>query len=314
MKNRILTAGMALAMAALLLGGCSPRAEDAPTPVPTAQPTAAPTGDPHDKNVPPKPSPTAKPTVKPSEGPEIWEGEKMIWALPDAPGPNQATAPHSLDGSIVDMIPIIETVLEARCKYETWFKDDLKRYYGTWIDFDPNEHLIKKDAYVWTVLAEVIGAYGYMHPDAVCGEDGTVTLPESAVRDFMALCFADYTPEYKLSESSLQKWAKKQASIGEEAGVAALTYADGSYVCTPGKAAQPLQSQFIIVGGYTVDRDFSFGVYQMDWPASRDITTYTVQLRRLGRRSELGLLWRIETVVRIGCTDESRMTQAWQDQ
>ena len=153
-----------------------------------------------------------------------------------------------------------------------------------------------------------------MHPDAVRGEDGTVTLPESAVRDFMALCFAEYTPEYTLSESSLKKWAKKQASIGEEAGVAALTYADGTYVCTPGKPAQPLQTQFIIVGGYTMDRDFSFGLYQMDWPAPRDVTTYSVRLALMEEPNDLGLIWSIETIVRIGCTDETRMTQAWQKQ
>ena len=53
---------------------------------------------------------------------------------------------------------------------------------------------------VSSVMCGVIQRCGKYHPDAEKGPGSTIIIPDSAVKDFMRVCFADYTDDMPIPE------------------------------------------------------------------------------------------------------------------
>ena len=234
------------------------------------------------------------------------DGTPTNWAWNDysnAKKVSRETAPAQIPDSVLQMIPLLQAVMRAG-----W----LETYDGR-ADIhceEVNGHTLENTDRVWGVLWHVLGRYGYKHPDAVISttikqEEGygprsisVVSLPESAVRDFMEVCFADYTPEYPMPQSPSEAWIEW---FDWEID---FYYEDGLYIYE--EAATNYNGHH---GGYTSAYNMLItyageadGMYELEFirrgvPIELGADCYHIDLVPAESENLFGFAWRVKNVV-----------------
>ena len=239
----------------LLLGACAPGAFAKPTPVaftpaPVLAMAAFPAVAPRLTSGPtPEPLPTPDGHDLTASRAQEWVVTK--WAIEDSPGFDPENMPGDVPDSIKRMLPLVECVLLWRTYYydyyDTYTNPD--RYRGRITD---NLHDINNEAYLWYTIENMVGFLGDSHPEAIVTqnpwniyEPPSIRLPESAVRDFSEICFADYTPDFQLPTAPPETWRAEPDMF-----YTIITYEDGWYTCWQGGGGN--RERFIITY-YTTD-------------------------------------------------------------
>ena len=268
----------------LLLGACAPGAFANPTPAAFTPEAAMAEPEPT-----PRPDPLSTPD-KPIDlaGSRVQEWAVTKWATADAPGLTPESVPENMLDSVRRMLPLVECALQCRTYYDSAINPD--RYRG---QVTGNQNEIGNKAYLWSMMEYLLGYYGECHPDAVVSEDGeSVSLPQSAMRDFLELCFADYTQGFRLPTAP------------PGADPSSLTYENGWYTQRCYGAGH---MEWFIITDYTADYAlekpyddaYHLTLRYLYGPEYWDVAVYLVDLTPFSQPNVFDLKWRISRIFRI---------------
>lgn len=222
---------------------------------------------------------------------EIWDiVYKYRWATFTASGYVSYYYENSADAffpnaksALDEMIPYIEAALDPMWQYVTTPIQQLPLVDKNTV----NEADINNEEYVRRVLWAAVNTQGINHPQARQAKPDAVTLPESALSDFMRVCFIDYTDDVAIP--SLDEYA---------------TYSDGEYKFMSGKwssmyhyAVTDIQVTSLpeFEGQYVL----KLQITGFEEPDFCDATIWRVFLVKNDAPDVLGLNWRIGKIVRI---------------
>ena len=142
-------------------------------------------------------------------------------------------------------------------------------------------------------MCGVIQRCGKYHPDAEKGPGSTIIIPDSAVKDFMRICFADYTDDMRIPE------------------IEGLTHIDGTYRYNdyngPNESTNRSRTDYIILdmqhyqkGEYSDEsRFYMFIVSLDDSDHFQGGKSWKVWLVKNDEPDALGINWRVEKIVRL---------------
>ena len=145
--------------------------------------------------------------------------------------------------------------------------------------------------HVSSVMCGVIQRCGRYHPDASTGLGKTVILPEKSVKDFMHICFADYSEDVPIPE------------------IEGLTHVDGTYryqdYNDPNESVNRGRTDYIILDmqyykkdAYNDgDRFYMFVVSLDDADHFSGGKSWKVWLIKNDEPDRLGINWRVEKIV-----------------
>ena len=275
-----------LILAALMLCACAPAVPVQPTETVTPVPTAAPTAE---------PTATVEPTPEPTVELNHEEIRKQDWlSIWDILYDNGWTAYASTSytdeqffpaarSALSEMLPYISCMLSA-----SWnIKKPIQEY--PFRDTAENENDITDLKYVERVLRGIIKGPGRKHPDTTIGLANTIMVPDSALKDFMRICFTDYTEDMPIPE------------------IEDITHINGTYRYTVyGTPSYPPTTGYVIrnmhhetVNEYNdKERFYMFVVLLDDEDHFTGGATWKVQLVKNDEPDALGINWRVEKLVR----------------
>lgn len=189
----------------------------------------------------------------------------------------------NVKSALDEMIPYIEAVLDPMWQYVTTPIQQLPLVDKTTV----NEVDITNEEYVRKVLWAAVNIQGANHEKAKRGALSSVTLPESALSDFMRVCFIDYTDNVAIP--SLDEYA---------------TYSDGEYKFMSGKWSS--MYHYAVTDIQRVSLDEFDGQYVLrlqivgfEEPDMCDATVWRVFLVKNDETDALGASWRIGKIVRV---------------
>ena len=287
-----------LILAVLMLCACAPAVPAQPaetvTPVPTAVPTAAPTVAPTATVEPTAaPTPEAAPILgrREQEKPywhEIWELlYDQGWLAVPYPNYIYDWEEFMPDARSVfsEMMPYIFVLIRS-FPYGPVQKND---FYSN----VENDNDVTDAKRVSSVMCGVIQRCGKYHPDAEKGLGSTIILPDSAVKDFMRICFADYTDDMPIPE------------------IEGLTHIDGTYRYNdyndPNESTNRSRTDYIILdmqhyqkGEYSDENRFYMFIVSLDDADHfQGGKSWKVWLIKNDEPDRLGINWRVEKIVRL---------------
>lgn len=182
----------ALLMALIVLAsfGCGREAgtDATPIPKPSVSPTiAGPQKTPAYYN----PTPTTEPTPEPGYNPwydHPWVEARMNYLWIDPPVAGQVS------GKVKLMVPLLASLTEFRYFLDFSYKVS-----------EDNQHDLKDNYYVWTVMCAVASYWSFTHPDSRTEEDmpgltDKEIVPKTAARDILYTCFSEFGNDTPLPE------------------------------------------------------------------------------------------------------------------
>ncbi len=284
MKNSIICMISVVLALLLMLCGCAFRAAETP---PTTQEGAS---------TPATPNNTAS-----TDEPAVWAQTDIFttWAEKETPGIARSSTPATVPDSVMQMMPLVEFLLDYRTAYD-YQNDDLK-FFEDYLS--TNQHTIGNEAYLWGLMAHLFSKYGYEHPAVEAGKRGAfLRVPEAAARDFLEVCFADYTADFSLPTAMPERFLKKPVGyIGADPSNF-MTFQNGAYVCDAtelneltGSRQQYIITRFAQWDASTYDLD----IIKLFGPDGYEVAVYRVALSVNDTPNALGLAWRISQIVRI---------------
>lgn len=218
-----------------------------------------------------------------------WAQEEYTYGI------TRENTPASVPDSVMMMLPLIELMLEYRTRYDFCY-DDLQ-YFKTLSD--TNQNKIDNEVYLWGLMAYLFCRYGDKHPDVtVSADDATAYVPEAAAREFLEVCFSEYTQDFALPKSLPRAWTENPISYGGSASGEFMVFREEAYIFT--RSIPTLMERYII----TTCKQFGETTYYLDilelygWNCY-DIASYHVELTHSESPSALGLEWRVSRIIRI---------------
>lgn len=183
---------LALLMALIVLAsfGCGREAgtDATPIPKPSVSPTiAGPQKTPAYYNPTPTPEPTPWPGYNPwYDDPHAVAGMEYHWIDPPVAG--------QVSSKVELMIPLLASITGLRHSLDFRYKVSEK-----------NQHDLKDNYYVWTVMCAVASYWSFTHPDIRMEEDvpglsEKEIVPKAAARDILYTCFSEFGNDTPLPE------------------------------------------------------------------------------------------------------------------
>lgn len=185
--------------------------------------------------------------------------------------------------ALKEMIPYISAIISAADKIDKPYQ----KY--TPIDSVENENDINNQEYTAQVLANVICTCGSMYPEAQAGLGSVVMVPEKALKDYMRICFSDYTDDTQIPEP------------------ADITHTDGTYRYTKQGSTSLPTTGYLISDMQCIRSDdssendrFYILAIEIDHPDSYGSARgWKILLKQNDEPDNLGINWRVEKIVRL---------------
>ena len=289
MKNAGLFASLAAGLLFLFTVGCASALINTPVPVQSATPL---------------PTASAVPDDLPqTDAPWVQTEVYTTWAEHDTAGITRADTPAAIPDSVMNMLPLVEFLLDYRTAYDFQYND--LQFFETIPT--TNQHVLDNEVYLWGLMAHLFYTYGIEHPAAEMSENGAVLrVSEAAARDFLEVCFADYTAEFVLPTEPPNAFLEKPIGYTDTDPAQFMVFQNGTYACDARGTSflTGSRQRYMITGSVESDN----GTYELDiiklyGPDGYDVAIYHVALSANDAPNALGLLWRVARIVRIDTSD-----------
>ena len=287
MKNARVFAVLAAGLLLLSSGGCV--SEPIDTPVQSATPFLTASAVPDD----------LAQTVAPWVQTEVY----TTWAEQDTAGIARGSTPEAIPDSVMNMLPLVEFLLDYRTAYDFQYSD--LQFFETIPT--TNQHVMGNEVYLWGLMAHLFCTYGIEHPAAEISQNGAVLrMSEAAARDFLEVCFAEYTAEFVLPTVPPNAFLEKPIGYTDTDPAQFMVFQDGAYACDVRGASflTGSRQRYLITG--SVERDngtYELTIIKLYGPDDYDVAIYHVALSANDAPNALGLLWRVAQIVRIDTAD-----------
>lgn len=256
-------------------------------------------------------APTPNFSPSPSKTPlSLWKQSDVYtgWALREQSGISRESAPTSVPDSVLKMLPLIEFILDFRTYYDFYY-DDLS-YYEDFIV--TNQHTLDNEAYLWAFMANLFKYYGENHPEVTL-ENRLITVPESAARDFLSLCFIDYTEQFALPDKMPERYKLTALPGCYDDPEQFMLHSSGAYILAQ-ESNPPLftgsRTQYVITRcTKQTDEVQGLDIVKLYGPDDYDIAIYRIELTR-STTDVFGLEWRISRIIRIDGADATESEHA----
>ena len=292
----------ALVLCVLFMCSCA-AVDNAQTPNPTPQtiPTLS-----------PSPTITVDPTAEPTPEPDEEEYARQLrhemmdalytygWTalMPKISTREGADSLYASATSVFrEMIPYISTLMRFVNSLSRVSKTPYQLHPGNY-DAD-NESIITDEEYVANVMTTVLLSMGSSHPDAERHLD-SFYLPENAMRDYMKICFADYTDDMPLPDLEFTTDYEGEIKVKHENGKYIFKTRDAR-----GKGAKcsDVAISYMVVREseiYKGKDEFIMCAMELSDPDHyTSAAGWMVYLLKNDVPDNLGINWRVEKIVRM---------------
>lgn len=279
-----------LLLCAAMLCSCAPAETVQPAPEATAPLSAEPTAEPAAEPT-AEPAETAAPSSKQEEREMKKGGWQEIWSILYDYGWIANTNPdYNFDFENV-FLPAAKSALGEMTPYITAL---LESFDGSPAQKDvffynsENDNDINDKEYVAKAMENVIRHCGHSHPEAAKGLGSVITVPDSAVKEYMRVCFADYTDDMPIPE------------------IEGLTHIDGTYRFEYYPDMLLYRTDYIILSmqheavSETNDKErfYMFVVHLHDADHFSGGESFELRLVKNDAPDSLGINWRVEKIFR----------------
>ena len=322
MKKRVLNI-LAVFIGGVLLCSCAKPELSEPSPTDLILNENTPISTPDVSSTPQTIPPiTPEPTVEPSAEPAAEQNSRFTPAVTPAPNSNMAERETEKDGwrEIWDILYDYGWTMNAKLSYgleASEFEEGLlpaaksalsemppyidalfsSSSYGPVQEHpfypDPeNDNDVNDEAHAAKALERVLRYCGNFHPEAKNVYGSTITVPESALKDYMRICFADYTEDMPIPEVE---------GVG-------IKHMDGVYrfMCNPNVLLYHGTDHYILDMRYDAvsesndkERFYMFVVSLNDVDHFMGGSSWRVWLVKNDEPDKLGINWRVEKIVRL---------------